>query len=270
MLSSPTSRQVWLLLASFFLAGCHSLTGEAWTRGLCDPQYRGSSQLTVEEVLACDSGDGLLLRYTARDTGVDAYRGHLPPRGWLTLRILGGDAAVWRDALLRLADAGSPHPPVTLDKVQRGVKIRWQAHAMCQPPGAPPRRVGFTVMATAARPAECARQLRVGFPDEIEFRYFKRRSRAQLLTETILLTPPLLIADLGINIGKSLAEAEWDIDLIGLLLHDDDDDGWLSGRRRSKAKKSSRRHTGSGNRRTSVRRPSGPTGSPQRNPRRGT
>jgi hypothetical protein len=80
-------------------------------------------------------------------------------------------------------------------------------------------------MAFPTRPVGAIRPLdRSRFPGQIEFHYFQRRSRARLVTEAMLLTPPLLIADIFCNLGRALAEAEWDIDLIGMLLDDDDSD----------------------------------------------
>jgi hypothetical protein len=120
-------------------------------------------------------------------------------------------------------------------------------------------------MAFPTRPGGAIRALdRSRFPGQIEFHYFQRHSRARLVTEAMLLTPPLLVADIFCNVGRALAEAEWDIDLIGLLLDVDDSD--RSGGRHSG------RGSGGSRRRTSSHSPSPSknqaTGPPKLNPRR--
>ncbi len=204
-------RRLGGLCCLILLAGC-SLTGEAWRRGGSGERYRGDALLRVDQPHYSHAHAGLLLAYRI-DSGIQADQGHLPESGWLLLRPFADRQPAGAAWIEDLEAGGAGGLRLELYKHQRGAKIRWHARLSFDSAQRRPQQLLFSVMASPTHPGGAARRLDPDrFPAFAALHYYKRRSRAALLTEAALLTPPLLVADFFCTIGEGLANSEFEFD----------------------------------------------------------
>lgn len=182
------------------LQGC-ALTGDMWSKALGPAERVWSTAMVVEEVRHAPEKAALALRYFYR---ADDRRVDLPPRGWLLLSDRGSAQRVGRELLARELPCGF----IEVLSRRRGKKHALRAWLIYprNPGGEVPVWSYWNVRPLAAGPGPEFQPV-AWRPATATVSAWFRHSRATLVTNAVLLTPFMGIADAGVAMGQKMCES---------------------------------------------------------------